>query len=269
VAPESTASKIESALVLTHTLLPRKVTGMAREERVVRDLTPDQASELASMQEQGENDDDAPLREVSSPNRVVAYNLVRARKLRGLTQQQACDRLERYLGVRWSNVVFSAAERSASLDIERVRQFTADEIVAFARTFELPVAWFFLPPGGDADRARRTGIGGLPLVSTVRDAPAVDEDTLTPAELLELVVNTDLASLVKEMNDRIESYELGIESALVRRALMDHLEQWALATISDALVRDRHSLNTARSRVHRLAAQLDALADTDESEGTD
>jgi len=39
--------------------------------------------------------------------------------------------------------VWSAAERS-SRATDRVREFTASEIVAFALAFELPIAWFFL-----------------------------------------------------------------------------------------------------------------------------
>lgn len=50
----------------------------------------------------------------------------------------------RTLGQRWSRATFSAAERS--VDGQRVRQFDADEIVALARAFDLPISWFSLPP---------------------------------------------------------------------------------------------------------------------------
>jgi hypothetical protein len=76
-------------------------------------------------------------------NQLVAANLRRARELRGLTQEQAAEQLEPYLGTRWSPAVFSAAE--TSVRTKRVREFTANEIVAFASVFELPVTWFFLP----------------------------------------------------------------------------------------------------------------------------
>ncbi len=46
-------------------------------------------------------------------HQVVAYNLTRARELRGLTQDAAAAALEPYLGVRWSKVGFSQAERSS------------------------------------------------------------------------------------------------------------------------------------------------------------
>lgn len=77
-------------------------------------------------------------------SQLVAYNLREARLLRGWTQDEAAERLQPYLGARWSKASFSAAERST--EGRRVRQFTADEIISFSQVFELPVAWFFLPP---------------------------------------------------------------------------------------------------------------------------
>ena len=85
----------------------------------------------------------APLFWGMSPNQVVAYNLFRARQERGWTQAQAAEALEPYLGVRWTVAQVSAAERS--VDGTRVRQFTADDLVAFAQAFRLPVTYFFLP----------------------------------------------------------------------------------------------------------------------------
>src|SRR4051812_6993557 len=80
-----------------------------------------------------------------TPNEVVAYNLHRARNMRGWTQEQAAERLEPFLGKRWSKASFSAAERSVTSD--RAREFTVDELVAFARCFDLPPRWFMtLPP---------------------------------------------------------------------------------------------------------------------------
>src|SRR6478752_1054942 len=87
---------------------------------------------------------EVPLYFGLTPNQVVAYNLAQARLLKGWTQEQACEALEPHLGSRWSKANYSAAERS--VDGSRIRQFDADEIVAFARTFDLPVTWFFLPP---------------------------------------------------------------------------------------------------------------------------
>ncbi len=77
-------------------------------------------------------------------NRLIAYNLRTLRTERGLTQDQASALLAPYVETPWSRATFSAAERSA--DGERVRGFTADDILALALAFDVPVSYFFLPP---------------------------------------------------------------------------------------------------------------------------
>jgi transcriptional regulator with XRE-family HTH domain len=94
-----------------------------------------------------------------TPNQIVAFNLAEARSLRGWTQEEAAERLEPYLGTRWSKGSFSAAERSFTR--ERVRQFTADDLFAFAKAFNLPVSWFLLPP--DEGGGRRGSLTGEDL----------------------------------------------------------------------------------------------------------
>ncbi len=79
-----------------------------------------------------------------SASQVVAHNLTRARELRGLTQAEVAERLSRFTGARWSQVTVAQAEGSVSG--QRVRSFSANELVALARTFDLPVLYFFLPP---------------------------------------------------------------------------------------------------------------------------
>jgi hypothetical protein len=77
-------------------------------------------------------------------NQLVARNLKRAREAMGQTQEIAAQRLEPYLGRRWSVASFSDAERSALNG--RTREFSANELVAFARAFEKPIAYFFEAP---------------------------------------------------------------------------------------------------------------------------
>lgn len=61
----------------------------------------------------------------------------------------------------WSKS-FSAAERS--VDGKRVRQFHADEVIAFARAFEVPLTAFLLPPEDDPpDVVELGGPQSLPL----------------------------------------------------------------------------------------------------------
>lgn len=86
-----------------------------------------------------------------SAGQVVAHNLTRARELRRLTQTEVAERLTRFTEARWTQATVAQAEGSVAG--QRVRQFTANELVALARTFDLPVLYFFLPP--------EDGAGGL------------------------------------------------------------------------------------------------------------
>src|SRR5215469_2608165 len=79
-----------------------------------------------------------------SPCQVVAWNLARIRQHKGWSQEEAARALEPYLGYRLSRAAFSRAEQS--LAGKRIRRFDADEIVAFARVFEVPIVYFFGVP---------------------------------------------------------------------------------------------------------------------------
>ncbi|MGI8775789.1 MAG: helix-turn-helix domain-containing protein, partial [Acidimicrobiales bacterium] len=70
--------------------------------------------------------------------------MAKARLLRGWTQEEAAQAIGRCLGTSMSAASFSAIERS--VDVGRVREFDADEILAFVRAFRVPLAWFFTPP---------------------------------------------------------------------------------------------------------------------------
>jgi len=85
-----------------------------------------------------------PSRPLWRPNQIVAFNVAKARLLRGWTQEQAAEALAPYLGTKMSGASFSAIERS--VDVGRGREFNADELLAFARGFRLPLAWFLTPP---------------------------------------------------------------------------------------------------------------------------
>jgi transcriptional regulator with XRE-family HTH domain len=87
-------------------------------------------------------------------NEIVAYNFRRARELRGLTQDEAARALEPYLGQRLPQASISAIERAFGR--ERRREFDAQEILAFACAFDLPMLWFFLPPENDARQLEST-----------------------------------------------------------------------------------------------------------------
>jgi hypothetical protein len=87
-------------------------------------------------------------------NEVIAYNFRRARELRGLTQPEAAAVLEPFLGQLLPQASISAIERSWGGD--KRREFDAQEILAFACAFDLPLLWFFLPPPDDTRRLQGT-----------------------------------------------------------------------------------------------------------------
>src|SRR4051794_18076373 len=74
-------------------------------------------------------------------NEIVAYNFRAARELRGWTQEETAQRLERVLGQLLPQASISAIERAYEGD--RRREFDAHELLAFALAFELPLVWFF------------------------------------------------------------------------------------------------------------------------------
>jgi transcriptional regulator with XRE-family HTH domain len=165
-----------------------------------------------------------------TPNQVVAYNLARARELKGWTQDQAAEALEPYLGVRWSKASVSQAERSVAGGF--VRNFSADEIVAFARAFDQPVTWFFMPPpaGGGL---------GMPTRLAVPDAPIFGEAVALLVDLVfgdevqqaQLVLRLDafLDELgpagLTEAQSRVASLAGQRVAALVRQSFTD-LDRW-------------------------------------------
>lgn len=94
-----------------------------------------------------------------SPCQIVAWKLEKIRSLRGLSQDKAAAKLEPYLGRRMSRAAFSQAERC--LDKGRIRRFDADEIVAFARAFQVRIPYFFCPAGPHL-HGKRVTVNGKP-----------------------------------------------------------------------------------------------------------
>lgn len=78
------------------------------------------------------------------PDLLVSWNLRKARKLRGWTQAEATQRLDTY-GLSWSVASLSDAERAWTPE-GRAREFTASDLTVFSLTYDLPLAWWFLPP---------------------------------------------------------------------------------------------------------------------------
>jgi transcriptional regulator with XRE-family HTH domain len=88
-----------------------------------------------------DNQDDANTLDA---NQAVAFNFRLARESKGWTQDETAMHLEKHLGQRLKKTSISAIERSVESDRRRV--FTVQEVVAFALTFDVPFLWFLIPP---------------------------------------------------------------------------------------------------------------------------
>jgi transcriptional regulator with XRE-family HTH domain len=90
-------------------------------------------------------------------NAVVSYNVRAIRERRGWTQQSVAERLARLTGHLLPQASISAMERG--FDGDRRRRFDAHELYLLAMVFDVPIAYFFIPPPGSgmgliADTAR-------------------------------------------------------------------------------------------------------------------
>jgi transcriptional regulator with XRE-family HTH domain len=79
-------------------------------------------------------------------NAVVSYNLKAIRERHGWTQQEVADNLGRLTGHVLPQASISAMERG--FDGERRRRFDAHELYLLAVLFDVPLAYFFVPPPG-------------------------------------------------------------------------------------------------------------------------
>jgi transcriptional regulator with XRE-family HTH domain len=119
-----------------------------------------------------------PEIEPVSVHQVVAYNFRRAREEKGWTQDQTSDELAPYLGYKLRQAGVSAIEKT--FDSERKRNLDVGEVAAFARCFDLPLAWFFTPP---------PSMTSLPLATPgPEDPPEGAQANL--AELLPIAIGT-------------------------------------------------------------------------------
>jgi transcriptional regulator with XRE-family HTH domain len=193
-----------------------------------------------------------------SPNQVVAYNLPRARLVRGWTQEQAAEALAPYLGTKWSVANFSAIERS--VDGGRIRQFTADDLFALSRAFRLPIGFFLTPPGDDP---RTYGIA----------TPDAGRDGLDPMELLDAVLGTDETMEVWEHELKLFGVAAGHRVRLrdgkfedVGRNVpdqRDRVKRLVNARLKMLFQAELGDLPTAKAALGTVMALLDGLGEED------
>ena len=194
-----------------------------------------------------------------SASQLVAHNLARARRLRCLSQAEVAERLARFTGGKWTQVTVSQAE--ASVSGQRVRKFGADELVGLARTFDLPLLYFLMPPddgrhGFAASDSPPEGWSWAYLHMLVwghRDNSAVVAERMAPwAHVLPMLTEVD-----EDDADR--------ESAVRRFAdAAAHGESFSpdevLALALDGLLRQHMDPSMPRQEVEKLASHLGWLA---------
>jgi Helix-turn-helix len=180
-----------------------------------------------------------------TPNQVVAFNLAQARQWKGWTQEQAAQALEPYLGKRWSKASVSQAERSIAGKF--VRNFDADEIVAFARAFELPIGWFFMPPPPYSDHHPPAPVKlKTPDAEALGTALALLVDLVFGDETNQALLEMRLDAWLQQRPPQLTQAQQRI-TGLVRR----RIESLARATIDD--------LAEWQTRLRAMANQLEDL----------
>ncbi len=196
---------------------------------------------------------------VLTPNQVVAYNLPRARLFRGWTQEQAAEALAPYLGTKWSVANFSAIEHS--VDGGRIRQFTADDLLALSRGFGLPIGFFLTPPGDDPrgvriatpDTRKEGGADSMVLL----DAVLGTEESLKVWEGVLATVGWAAGNWGAIVDGKLVNKGRVVPDQLPRAKRLAALRTRAL------MHREFGDTETARSVLTRLAGLLELL-DVDE-----
>ena len=190
-----------------------------------------------------------------TPNQIVAHNIAKARLLRGWTQDEAAEACAPYLGTRLSPASWSALERS--IDGNRIREITADELVAFARAFQVPIGFFLTPPSAWDNH----------LVATP-DHP----DGLEPVELFDVVIGTPetLAAWEQYLQSwpspghRVRLQPDGSMEVLGREQDDVHPRLAGPAALRARLLIREHlgDIDAARDVLNRLTTILEQLDDT-------
>jgi transcriptional regulator with XRE-family HTH domain len=138
-----------------------------------------------------------------TPNQLIAFNLKEVREEKGWTQEKAAEELATFLGRRWSKASYSAAERS--VDTPRIKQFSADELVAMCFAFNVPMVRFFAPP------TRR--VHGRPVrIRISQNAPAGAE--IDPGGFVVVIIR-QYGREEKELDPEIELKRSALYTAIV------------------------------------------------------
>jgi transcriptional regulator with XRE-family HTH domain len=101
---------------------------------------------------------------------VVSYNVAAIRHQRGWTQEEVAERLGVFSGRRLPK---SSMSMERGFERGRTRRFNAQELYLLSVVFDVPVAYFFLPPpGAEATELADTG---RPVVDLYASALGTEE----------------------------------------------------------------------------------------------
>ncbi len=181
-------------------------------------------------------------------NAVVSYNVKAIRERRGMTQQGVADRLATLTGHQLPQASISAMERG--FDGERRRRFDAHELYLLSVVFDVPIAYFFIPP---------PGTGFAELADTRRPVAELYRAWLGTDEQLE-AVDARLAEIKienPEASDEVLAAIFGPEGAA--QNWHDHFRTWRKRRLRQVEVEYGDRLDEAAEFLAEFAAKIKAL----------
>ncbi len=181
-------------------------------------------------------------------NAVVSYNVKAIRERRGMTQQGVADRLATLTGHQLPQASISAMERG--FDGERRRRFDAHELYLLSVVFDVPIAYFFIPPPS-------TGFAELadtrrPVVELYRALLGTDEQLeALDARLAEIEIENP------EACDGVLAAIFGPEGAA--QNWHDHFRTWRKRRLREVEVEYGDRLDEVAEFLAEFAAKIKAL----------
>lgn len=181
-------------------------------------------------------------------NAVVSYNVKAIRERRGMTQQAVADRLAQLTGHQLPQASISAMERG--FDGERRRRFDAHELYLLSVVFDVPIAYFFIPPPGTgvaelADTRRPVAELWRNLLGTESQLDAVD------ARLAEIKIDDPDAS------DQVLAAIFGPENAATN--WHQHFRTWRKQRLREVEVEYGDRLDEVAEFLAEFATKIKAL----------
>lgn len=184
-------------------------------------------------------------------NAVVSYNLRSIRERRRMTQQAVAEGLAQLTGHLLPQASISAMERG--FDGDRRRRFDAHELYLLSVVFDVPIAYFFLPPpGAGFDVLADTGrpVAELYVALLGRDAQLGDFDE----RLADVNLNNP------EQVDSVLAALFGADEAA--RNWHDHFRTWRKKRLAELAKTYGDDLDRVAEFLGRFAEQIQTMGPT-------